>query len=220
MRSTKRPAPSRRPRAADVTTRERLLESAARTIADRGFRGATVREICRRARANVAAVNYHFGSRKVLEVEAARWAASRMPDDPWFESGAGSGDPGTDLRAAVAAFARRLLGPHEAWQTRFMMRALAEPTPALDVIVRERIEPKIRALEGVLARFLPRADARTLRLTALSVVAQGAYHRLASPLALRLLGERSLTEDLAGEIAAHVAEFTERSLTAAREAAR
>jgi len=203
------------PRADDVSTRERLLEAAARTIADRGFRGATVREICRRAKANVAAVSYHFGSKRALEVEAARWAASCMPDDPWFESG-GGGDPRAELRAAVAAFARRLLGRHEEWQTRLMMRALAEPTPALDVIVRERIEPKVRALEGVLAAFLPRADARTLRLTALSVVSQIAWHRIASPIALRLLGERAMTDALAEEIAQHVAAFTERSLTAAQ----
>ena len=38
-------------------TRRQLLEAAGVVFAERGFRDATVREICRRAGANIAAVN-------------------------------------------------------------------------------------------------------------------------------------------------------------------
>ena len=48
---------------ADRETRERLLQVAKQLFADRGFRNVTVREICRDAHANVAAVNYHFGDK-------------------------------------------------------------------------------------------------------------------------------------------------------------
>jgi TetR/AcrR family transcriptional regulator, regulator of cefoperazone and chloramphenicol sensitivity len=47
----------------DHETRERLLAEAARLFADQGFRKVTVREICRAADANVAAINYHFGDK-------------------------------------------------------------------------------------------------------------------------------------------------------------
>ena len=46
---------------ADRETRERLLKAAEALFAERGFKRVTVREICLAARANVAAVNYHFG---------------------------------------------------------------------------------------------------------------------------------------------------------------
>ena len=39
---------------------------AARLFAERGFARVTVRDICRKARANVAAVNYHFGGKHGL----------------------------------------------------------------------------------------------------------------------------------------------------------
>jgi AcrR family transcriptional regulator len=39
---------------------------------EKGFRDATVAEICNRAAANVAAVNYHFGSKEALYQEAWR----------------------------------------------------------------------------------------------------------------------------------------------------
>ena len=48
------------------STRERLLKAATDVFVERGYAAATVREICRRASANVAAVNYHFGSKERL----------------------------------------------------------------------------------------------------------------------------------------------------------
>ena len=53
-------------------TRERLLVAASDVFAERGFRDATVAEICRRAVANISAVNYYFGSKETLYQEAWR----------------------------------------------------------------------------------------------------------------------------------------------------
>ncbi len=47
-------------------TRGRLIDAAGRVFAEKGFRAANIREICRLARANVAAVNYHFGDKEQL----------------------------------------------------------------------------------------------------------------------------------------------------------
>ena len=55
-------------------TRSRLLNAAREVFSQNGFQGATVREICRRAETNVAAVNYHFGSKDGLLAEALNFA--------------------------------------------------------------------------------------------------------------------------------------------------
>ena len=47
-------------------TKQRLLEAGRRLFADQGFDGASVRAITRRARANLGAVTYHFGSKQAL----------------------------------------------------------------------------------------------------------------------------------------------------------
>src|SRR5579872_740133 len=53
-------------------TREKLIEAAGRVFAEKGYQGATVREICRQAGANVASVNYTFGDKLGLYTEVLR----------------------------------------------------------------------------------------------------------------------------------------------------
>ena len=47
-------------------TIDRLLAAATEVFADVGYRAATLREICRRGNANIAAVNYHFQDKEQL----------------------------------------------------------------------------------------------------------------------------------------------------------
>lgn len=62
------------------TTKQRLLETAGFVFAERGFEHATVREICRRAKANVASVNYHFGGKEELYAEVLAYGAQQAVD--------------------------------------------------------------------------------------------------------------------------------------------
>ena len=65
----------------DRATRRRILDQAAALFAERGFEKVTVREICRAARANVAAVNYHFGDKRSLYVAVVKMAIEIMPEE-------------------------------------------------------------------------------------------------------------------------------------------
>lgn len=47
-------------------TRERLLDAAERLFATRGFEATSLRDVTSQAKANIAAVNYHFGSKDAL----------------------------------------------------------------------------------------------------------------------------------------------------------
>ena len=97
---------------ADLETRERLLEAAQRLFAQRGFKRVTVREICRAARANVAAVNYHFGDKLGLYREVMQGAIRAMRETNEAAREAGKGQsPEEELRRYVAVFLQRVLNP-------------------------------------------------------------------------------------------------------------
>jgi AcrR family transcriptional regulator len=67
----RRPTPARRgartsPNAAGAATRERLLRAAERLVARNGIDGVSTREILLAAKADSAAIHYHFGSKNEL----------------------------------------------------------------------------------------------------------------------------------------------------------
>src|SRR5262249_17574331 len=119
-------------------TRQRLLEAAAEVFADGGYRRATIAKICRRAGANIAAANYHFGDKQGLYAavfESAQRRAS-TEDATAMDDAAPAEDR---LRAHVATFVGRLLDPRRpAWIARLLAHELIEPTQVLDRLVRNR----------------------------------------------------------------------------------
>src|ERR671922_420589 len=92
-------------------TRQRLLEAAGEVFAGRGFRAATVCDICQRAGANVAAVNYYFGDKEHLYAAVLRYtfryAIQKYP--PTLGLGAAA-TAEERLQAFIRSFLLRLLG--------------------------------------------------------------------------------------------------------------
>lgn len=54
------------------STRRRLIDTTARLFAQHGYNGLTLRSVAKEARANIASVNYHFGSKDCLVLEMLR----------------------------------------------------------------------------------------------------------------------------------------------------
>jgi hypothetical protein len=102
----------------------------------------------------------------------------------------------------------KVLGPGPEWHTRLLGHEILSPSFALDEVVREFMRPRFNALRETLAPLLPGASERELSLHALSVIGQIVYHRVAAPVALRLLRERSHRPALVEEIATHIVGFT------------
>src|SRR3954468_9541294 len=101
----------------DLETRARLLAAATRLFASRGFKKVTVREISREARANVAAVNYHFGDKLGLYREVLQTAAGSMRATLETARASGEGGSAEDkIRAYIRVYLERAAGSaSDAW---------------------------------------------------------------------------------------------------------
>lgn len=136
-------------------TRQRLIDSATRLFAERGFAKVTVREICKAARANVAAVNYHFGGKTGLYEEIVQSAIRTMHGTTQEIQKTGEGRPPEEqLRIFVRIFLTRVVQARDGWIHRFMAHELNDPTPALDLVVKQVIKPRMAYLGSVIASLL------------------------------------------------------------------
>lgn len=151
-------------------TRDRLREVATAMFAERGFRKVTVREICHAARANVAAVNYHFGDKLGLYLAIVQDGIAIMRESNRLAEEAGRGLPADQrLRAFLHVFLSRVAGSDltdkGSWISQMMSREMEEPTPALDLVITEVIEPRLAYLGAAIAELLgcPMSDDRVKR---------------------------------------------------------
>ncbi len=194
-------------------TSSRLLEAARVVFSQHGFQRATVREICALADANVAAVNYHFGSKEELFSQALNFnrlkalqAASIDPDI----------NPEARLRLFVRDFMLILLDEqHASSQCRMMARELADPTPVLDKIVHEAIAP-LHAFVGRLLGQIVIApiEEATLKRYVYSLFGQCLFYRNSHPVLQRLNPDLSYDIAQIEAIAQHISDFTLAALNA------
>jgi AcrR family transcriptional regulator len=75
------------PKQSQAKTRQRLLDAAGELFAEKGFRLAGTREICRKAGTDIAAIHYHFGNKESLYEAVLRYADNLLVDAiPTFEA--------------------------------------------------------------------------------------------------------------------------------------
>jgi AcrR family transcriptional regulator len=194
-------------KSATEQTRQRLLDAAREVFSEHSFQGATVREICRRAEANVAAVNYHFGSKDGLLAEALNFA----PLAALQKANAGVSEcPKIRLRQFLCDFMLMLLDEkNPSSQCQIMARELADPTPALDKIVREAVAPLHKFL-GKLVREIvgDKVGEAELRRCVHSIIGQCLFYRHSHPVLQRLYPRLRYDRREIEAIGEHIAEFS------------
>ena len=143
-------------------TRSAILAAAERLYAERGFSYVTLRDIVAEANVNLAAVNYHFGSKdeliaelfvtRSLALNRERLRELRASE----ERGSGRAQVADILRALVGPSLRGCIGPERDRSTaaRFMIRASIESVPPIRRIRNREID-HLRKFVTALRRALP-----------------------------------------------------------------
>src|SRR2546422_1059492 len=197
------------PSARSRDTRQRLLEAAGEVFAGRGFRDATIQEICRSADANIAAVHYHFGDKEQLYRAVIQYAEQRAAES--YPADAAPDAPAEKrLRAHIESFLVRLFDEgHPAWLGKLMAREMSQPTPALDVIVQEKIRTTYRRVDAIARELLgPGASDDDVRACVLSVQGQCLFYHHCHPVLTRLFPGLTFGREQVPALAEHITRFS------------
>ncbi len=169
-----------------------------------------MRDLCREAHANLAAVNYHFGGKLELYEEVVGVALARLRADPTISVSA-EASAEERIRHYVREYVPRLAAP-QGDGVRFqklMRHEISEPTPVAPRIAEEVIRPRIRYLSKAVAELLgvEPTDPRVGR----SVVSLQAQCLFLMPNNFRKVAIQGATDPGPEEIAAwveHIIDFT------------
>lgn len=191
--------------------RTRLIEAAGPIFAEKGFQGTSVRDICDAAGANLAAVNYYFGNKEAFYCEVFRVAhpLMREDDDPFIAPfGAENATPEAKLRLLIHGVVSHMLGlDRTSWQGRFLIREMVDPTPACLESLRELLQRRSAALQGLFRELLPpeTPEDRILKMS-FSAIGQCIHYRFGDKILEMLIpsemsGEYFTPEKIADHIA-------------------
>jgi TetR/AcrR family transcriptional regulator, regulator of cefoperazone and chloramphenicol sensitivity len=140
------------------TTKEALLHAAGELFAEHGVEGTTIRAIAEKCKANIAAVNYHFGTKENLYLVVIRHVLEQTRCYRAEELLKCKQEWGTDPAKCAEALYRIVeehvqqffTGIHPRWYGRIFMHIMLKPTPAIWSIMEELVMPNVDALRGVL----------------------------------------------------------------------
>src|SRR5215204_475404 len=167
----------------NIKTKQRLLEVAGAVFAEQGYKNATVREICKRAEANVAAINYHFGDKQGLYSETLRyWIRESLAKYPPNLGVDDNATPQQKLHAYVRSFFWRIFDEgRPSWYGKLMAREMVEPTHALEACVNETMRPVTDLLQSIVRELIPGVTDDVVRRCSCSVIGQIVFYHHCRP---------------------------------------
>ena len=192
-------------------TRTRLLEAAGHVFAEHGFERATIREICGRAKANIALVKYYFGGKDGLYADVlahgARQSINAFPPDLGLSA---TPSPEDRLHAFIHSFLCRLLKTDQqaGWYATLCAQEMIVPTAALNRVVQDVIRPLAERLNVIVKQLTPKASAEQIRRCSLSIVGQCLFYRHSRPVIERLYGVQRYADADITRLADHITQFS------------
>ncbi len=198
MDKTTKAAPALSPE----NTRETLIREALRLFGDKGFDGASTREIADAAGTNVASIAYHFGGKSGLHRACGEAVAKMLANASGQTAAPHEALPisSEQLRLRISDILKRMAAflfssPQSDLAVPFILREMAHPGEAFEAIYSGMMEPVHKRLCVLWAGATggdPESD--EVKLTVFSMIGQLLYFRIGARAVSRRLGRETFSE--------------------------
>jgi len=203
------------------TVRNRLLEVAAESFAEKGFDGTSVRDITAKASCNVAAVNYHFGGKENLYFEVFHRYMTVMRDIriAAIEKVMSQTDHEPTLEELIRTFATAFIEPliDQSSGRRFMKLMLCEmsnPHLPRRMFTEELAGPTLNSLGKGIAKICPGLEQKKIVLSTVSIISQ-LVHAIHLNEIIDIDGSVGIPAPSLAEMIDHIVEFSAAGIQAA-----
>ena len=200
-----------------IDTRQALLDAAEELFSQKGYAAVGIRQIVEKAGCNIAAINYHFGSKSDLHIQTVRRAMERPESAAAWEilstRPAGPQEAATAIVRFIHRFLLQRLDPTTPDVAgSLILHEAAEPSEAIESVVRDFLKPHQSMLISALGDLSPGTGRAELALFAQSILGQILHYRVFRPFLERLtVGDLTSRKRLA-QIADHIARVSLRGL--------
>ena len=132
--------------------RNHILQVAGRIYAEKGYARTTSKEICAAAGTDIAAVNYHFGSKGALyEAVLTEAHAHLMKLDDLETIAQSKGSPESKLRALLGLLLKGAARGAVPWELRTLVHEMMAPTSHIVAMELKVALPKLRLMKTIVA---------------------------------------------------------------------
>lgn len=139
-------------------TREKIIECAAKLIARQGYAKTTSKQICAKAKVNMAAVNYHFGSRDGLYLVLLKKAHDHLVQmEEINQVKDGDLSPREKVEKVLGMLVNNAFYKSN-WQIQFWLREALNPSPLLQQVVSETAMPKFHVIMKIFSEYTGYAE--------------------------------------------------------------
>ena len=177
-------------------TRQALIRAALKLFGTKGFDGTSTREIAAAANANIGSIAYHFGGKEGLRAACANFIVTTIQSiaaqalKPAAEAPKSEAAATAQLNAALDRMVTFIVAAPEAGEiVQFVLRELAHPTAALDIIYGGVFEPTHRRLCRLWAEATgEEAESERTKITVFTIIGQVIYFRIGRAAVLKRMG--------------------------------
>lgn len=190
-----------------TSTRQLLLETAGKLFAAHGFAGTSVKMIAEKSQQNIAAVNYHFGSKQNLFNEALKFVLEMVTKLDPIDKSMGQADIEGEFALFIDEITRFLLSPQTPrWYGELMVRAALDSSGGLEQDSLAILSPEFDYLENLASRYDKTIGRSAARRWAYSVVGQIFFYVLGRNMILLANGTASYSQEYIDAVARQVKE--------------
>jgi len=193
----------------NTSTKEKLIRAGVEIFARKGYRDATVREICKQAgSANINSINYYFGSKELLYREILELIFAEY--DKYKPQNPANQTPEQKLKTFITSFCTMLYKEDVSGSdlTTIFVSEMTNPSPFLEELVdtynRPRVKKHLAMIQDLLGKNVPD---HIVRDCLVSISGQLLYYSFAWPVFSRLFPDYS-TKNTYETWADHVFRFS------------